>query len=105
MTDTTLFTMCARAFPILVHMEQNADLKRRVTEIREVTGCVHGEIQSHLLFTFDIEDNIYDGDTCVRIDGAFHQLEPISQELAKRMLKRAHGAELQQFLEVEHERP
>jgi len=106
MTDTTLFAMCARAFPILVHMEQNADRKRRVTEIREVTGCVHGEIQSHLLFNFDVEDNIYDGDTCVRTDGTFRQLEPISQELAKRMLKKgARRSELQQFLEVEHERP
>ena len=104
MTDTTLFAMCARAFPILVHMEQNADRKRRVTEIREVTGCVHGEIQSHLLFNFDVEDNIYDGDTCVRTDGTFRQLEPISQELAKRMLKKgARRSELQQFLEVEHE--
>jgi pilus assembly protein CpaF len=106
MTDTTLFTMCARAFPILVHMEKNADLKRRVTEIREVTGCVHGEIQSHLLFQFDIEDNIYEGDTCVRTEGAFRQLKPISQELAKRMLKKgARRSELQQFLEVEHGRP
>lgn len=106
MTDTTLFAMCARAFPILVHMEQNADRQRRVTEIREVTGCVHGEVQSHLLFQFDIADNIYDGDTCIRTDGAFRQLEPISQELAKRMLKKgARRSELQQFLEVEHERP
>lgn len=106
MTDTTLFAMCARAFPILVHMEQNADHQRRVTEIREVTGCVHGEIQSHLLFEFDIEDNIYEGDTCVRTEGTFRQLEPISRELAKRMLKKgARRSELQQFLEVEHERP
>ncbi|MET0018003.1 ATPase, T2SS/T4P/T4SS family [Oscillibacter sp.] len=106
MTDTTLFAMCARAFPILVHMEKNADQQRRVTEIREVTGCVHGEIQSHLLFNFDIQDNIYDGDTCVRTEGAFLQLAPISQELAKRMLKKgARRSELQQFLEVEHGRP
>ena len=102
MTDTTLFAMCARAFPILVHMEKNADQKRRVMEIREVTGCVHGEVQSHLLFDFDIEDNVYEEDTCVKTVGAFRQLEPISQELAKRMLKKgARRRELQPFLEVE----
>ena len=98
--------MCARAFPILVHMEKNADLQRRVTEIREVTGCVHGEIQSHLLFKFTIEDNIYEGDTCVQTKGTFRQLEPISQSLVERMLKKgARRSELQQFLEVEHGRP
>ena len=102
MTDTTLFAMCARAFPILVHMEKNADQKRRVMEIREVTGCVHGEVQSHLLFDFDIEDNVYEEDTCVKTVGAFRQLEPISQERAKRMLKKgARRRELQPFLEVE----
>ena len=104
MTDTTLFSMCARAFPLLVHMEKNADLQRRVTEIREVTGCVHGEVQSQLLFKFDIEDNLYEGDVCVETVGAFRQLKPISQELAKRMLKKgARRSELQQFLEVEHD--
>ncbi|MEA4993930.1 MAG: ATPase, T2SS/T4P/T4SS family [Oscillibacter sp.] len=103
MTDATLFSMCARAFPLLVHMEQNADRQRRVTEIREVTGCVHGEIQSHLLFEFDIQDNVYEGDRCIRTEGSFRQLAPISHSLAKQMLKKgARRSELQQFLEVEH---
>jgi len=88
MTDSTLFSMCARAFPILVHMELNADLQRRVTEIREVTGCEHGEIQSHLLYKFQIRDNIYEGDTCVRVDGFFQQLESISGDLQERLLKK-----------------
>lgn len=88
MTDSTLFSMCARAFPILVHMDLGADLQRRVTEIREVTGFDHGEIQSHLLYEFEVRDNIYEGDTCVRVDGSFQQLDPISDELQKRLLKK-----------------
>ena len=48
--------MFARAFPILVHLKKGADRKRRVTEIREVTGCVKGEIQSNMLFEYLVED-------------------------------------------------
>ena len=103
MTDETLFSMCARAFPILVHMEQGADHRRRVTEIREVTGCDHGVVRSQLLWEFKITDNIYEGDTCVRTEGAFRHLAPISSELMARMLKKgARRSQLTQFLEVEH---
>lgn len=38
MSDSTLYSMCARAFPLLIHMELCTDGTRRVTEIREVTG-------------------------------------------------------------------
>ena len=103
MTDETLFSMCARAFPILVHMEQGADHRRRVTEIREVTGCDHGVVRSQLLWEFKITDNIYEGDACVRTEGAFRHLAPISSELMARMLKKgARRSQLTQFLEVEH---
>ena len=88
MSDHTLYSMCARAFPILVHMELCADLKRRVTEIREVTGYTHGELESRLLYEFDVYDNIYEGDTCVRVDGEFRRLAPLSEPLFKRLLKK-----------------
>lgn len=101
MTDSTLFSMCARAFPILVHMELEADLIRRVTEIREVTGCDHGEIQSHLLWDFDVEDNIYEGDVCVRVDGDFRQTGTVSPALQKRLLKKgARRSELEPYAEL-----
>lgn len=99
MTDTTLFSMCARAFPILVHMELGPDLTRRVTEIREVTGCDHGEIQSHLLWEYEVQDNIYEGDVCVRVDGNFHQMDTISPGLQKRLLKKgARRSQLESYL-------
>ena len=99
MTDKTLYSMCARAFPILVHMELGADRKRRVTEIREVTGFEGGELKSHLLYEFDVFDNIYDGDTCLRVEGAFQRVTPISTHLVRQLLKKgARRSELEPYM-------
>ena len=99
MSDPTLFGMAARAFPILVHMEKGPDRRRRVTEIREVTGYHNGEIQSTLLFEFDVEDNIYNGDVCIEVKGKFCQLAGISLGLQKRLLKKgARRAELEPYI-------
>lgn len=101
MSDATLYGMFARAFPILVHMKKGADRKRRVTEIREVTGCVKGEIQSKMLFEYIVEDNIYEGDTCIRVKGDFCQVNPISEELVKRLLdKGARRLEIEPYLKI-----
>lgn len=102
MSDPTLFGMAARAFPILVHMEKGSDRCRRVTEIREVTGYHNGEIQSTLLFEFDVEDNIYKGDICIEVKGRFRQLAGISLSLQKRLLKKgARRAELEPYITPE----
>lgn len=99
MSDPTLFGMVARAFPILVHMDKGRDRRRRVTEIREVTGYHNGELQSTLLFEFDVEDNIYDGDVCVEVKGKFRQLAGISLGLQKRLLKKgARRGELEPYI-------
>lgn len=100
MSDNTLYSMCARAFPILVHIEKGPDLKRRVMEIREVTGYKDGLIQSHLLYDFDIYDNIYNGNECVKVDGKFRHLAPLSNALVKRLLKKgATRHELTPYME------
>ncbi len=99
MTDNTLYGMCASAFPLLIHMEVGADGVRRVTEIREVTGYVRGDLQSHLLFEFDVKDNIYDGDVCVKTDGSFVQCGSPSQQMVKQLLKKgAKRSEIEKFL-------
>ena len=99
MSDPTLFGMAARAFPVLVHMEKGPDQRRRVTEIREVTGYHKGEIQSTLLFEFDVKDNIYEGDVCVELKGEFRQLAGISVGLQKRLLKKgARRVELEPYI-------
>lgn len=99
MSDNTLYTMACRAFPILVHVESGSDRRRRVTEIREVTGFENAAIQSHMLFEFEIWDNLYEGDTCVAVDGRFRRLAPISTALSKRLLKKgARRQELAPFL-------
>lgn len=99
MSDSTLYSMVSRAFPILVHMESGPDRRRRVTEIREVTGCLQGEVQSQLLFEFRVEDNLYHEDDSVTVLGRFEQLNSISPQLQKRLLKKgARQADLAPFV-------
>lgn len=101
MSDSTLYKMACRAFPVLIHMESGPDRRRRVTEIREVTGYAMGEVQSTMLYEFDVEDNIYEGDRCVRTVGDFKRLSPISEGIRKRMLKKgATRAQLAPFVGV-----
>lgn len=100
MSDTTLYGMACRAFPLLVHMESGADGSRRVTEIREVMGYEQGYIQSQMLYEFVVEDNIFEGDICTRVEGRFELLANPSPALQKRLLKRgARRAELEPFLQ------
>jgi pilus assembly protein CpaF len=104
MSDETLYEMAARAFPILVHAEKNTDNKRRITEIREVTGYDNGKIQSKMLFEYVIQDNIYDGDVCTEVVGDFIHLNPISGKLAQRLLKKgARKIEIEPYMNIEGE--
>ncbi|SBV91298.1 conserved hypothetical protein [uncultured Eubacteriales bacterium] len=104
MDDSTLFSMVSRAFPILVHVEACSDRVRRVTEIREVTGYKNGELLSQLLFEFDVRDNVYDGEDCVRVEGNFVQVNPISERLRKWLLKKgARKADLEPFITIKED--
>lgn len=88
MSDDTLYSMATRAFPILVHAEKNKDNKRRITEIREVTGYENGKVQSKMLFEFEIQDNVYNGDVCTEVIGDFVQKGAISDSLTQRLLRK-----------------
>ena len=100
MEDSTLYSMCVRAFPILLHIEKGVDHVRRVTEIREVTGYSNGQVQSQLLFDFYMEDNILE-DGVKKVLGHFRQCNPISDELAQRLMKKgACRSELAPYLKV-----
>lgn len=91
--------MCARAFPLLIHMEKCADGVRRVTEIREVMGYDNGSLQSQLLFEFEVEDNIYEGDRCVLTEGKFKQLHSPSAQMVKQLLKKgARRSEIDRYI-------
>lgn len=99
MDDSTLFGMVSRAFPVLVHMELGEDRRRRVTEIREVSGYRNNELQSTLLWEFEVEDNIYDADGSCTVIGEFKQLHGISKNLQKQFLKKgARKTDLAPFI-------
>lgn len=102
MSDNTLYDMCASAFPLLIHMDQGSDGVRRVTEIREVTGYDHGDMKSHLLYEFDVEDNIYEGDVCTKVVGRFVRRHAPSERLVKQLLKKgARRSEIDAFVKKE----
>lgn len=104
MSDTTLYDMCASAFPILIHMEMGADGVRRVTEIREVTGYEQGDMKSHLLFEFKVFDNVYDGDVCTKVVGNFNRCGVPSDQLIQQLLKKgAKRSELTPFTATDEE--
>lgn len=104
MDDSTLFGMAARAFPILIHMELGADHKRRVTEIREVTRYHNGEIESTLLWAFDVEDNVYKEDGTCEVKGDWQMLRGISENLQRRLLKKGVSrSEMTPFLRSNHD--
>ena len=100
MEDSTLYSMCVRAFPLLLHMEKGVDHARRVTEIREVIGYQNGEVQSQLLFDFYLEDNIIENGV-KKVLGHFRQCNPISENLMQRLMKKgACRSELLPYLQV-----
>lgn len=100
MEDSTLYSMCVRAFPILVHIEKGIDRTRRVTEIREITGYTHGEVQSTALFEWQTEDNIVvDGEK--KVIGYYQHCNSISEELRQRLMKKgASKSELMPYIQT-----
>lgn len=99
MTDATLYSMYARAFRILVHIELCADRVRRVTEIREVLGCHKGELSTSLLYEYTVQDNVYEGEQCIRVNGAWRRGHEISGDLTQFLLKKgARRSELTPYL-------
>lgn len=107
MSDSTLFGMAGRAFPILVHMDLGLDRKRRVTEIEEVLGCTNGVLQTQMLYEFEIADNVYEDEeeeVCLEVRGTFRHLAAISPQLVKRLLKKgATRAKMAPFVTVKGE--
>lgn len=98
MSDHTLYSMCARAFPLLVHMAQGADRRRRVTEIREVCGYSEKGLNTRLLWEFSVTDNIYEGDVCTFVRGEWVKTNPMSDALKSALLKKgAKRSEIERF--------
>lgn len=99
MEDATLYSMFARAFPILVHQEKLADGKRKVTQIYEVIGYTGGEMQYNPIYEYEVIENKYDNyDKITETVGEFRQTSSISKKLSQKLLKRgAKVEELKRF--------
>lgn len=101
MTDSTLLTMAAQAFPILVHIEKNADNVRRITEISEVIGYDGISVKQNMLYQFMCDDTIERDNENVLVNPRFERLSSISEKLKQRMLRKgASRAKLNVYTEV-----
>lgn len=94
LTDSTLYSMFTRAFPILVHQEKLADGKRRITQIFELSGYKNGELEYNPIFQYEVHDNIYENDEILRVDGSFEHLNSISKKMQQTLLKRGARREV-----------
>lgn len=87
LSDDTLLYMAAKAFPILVHIEKNKDNVRRVVDIAQTLSSGNGGTEVSSIFTFDIEDNIYE-DGGVTVVGSFEKVGSVSDELRALLLRK-----------------
>jgi pilus assembly protein CpaF len=86
MNDTTLQSLVAEAFPIVVFAKKLEDNSRKIMEITECEILSDGNRKMRTLFRFNVNENKRDGDT-TKVLGAFERAEDISDKLKKRLLE------------------
>lgn len=85
--DNMLLDMIIEAFPIVVYKKKLADKTRKIMEVFEALGRQDGDVCGNTLYRYRVTDNIYRGDTVVRVEGVHQKVHPISDALARRMLE------------------
>jgi pilus assembly protein CpaF len=81
-SDEMLYRMISRAFPIIVFQHQLADGSRKIMEIIEAVGFEKDEIICNTLFSYGIQENIYDQNgALIEIKGKNIKGKPISSKL------------------------
>lgn len=91
MSDNTLLSMAAQAFPILVHVELCPDKVRRITEIAEVVEYDGNIVHQNMLYEFLNDDTIHDGTSVNLINPHFKRVGDISTKMFHKMLKKGAG--------------
>lgn len=88
MSDSTLLSMAAKAFPILVHVELCPDNIRRITEISEVLNYDGRIIHQQMLYQFECADTVEDGLNNRLINPRFVKVGGLSENLRRKMLRK-----------------
>ena len=94
--------MCIRdrAYPIVVFTKQLEDRSRKIMEILEGEDFRDGQLISHTLYKFEVEDNVTDQNGEVHVVGHHRKMGLISDALKKRLLDNGiSNKELQEFMQ------
>ena len=82
--DKTLYNLVTEAFPIVMFVKKLEDSSRKIMEITECEIMPDGERHIRTLFRYNITENsVLKGK--VTIKGAFERVNPISENLQKRL--------------------
>lgn len=100
LSDTTLYTLAIKAFPILVYSQNCDDGVRRITEICECR-IENGQPAFQTLWEFITTGNRIVGGKTV-VDGHFEKIGTISTDLQNRLLRKGMPKDiLRKFLKLE----
>jgi len=100
MDDSVLMEIMVEAYPIVVFTKQLEDRSRKIMEILEGEDFRDGQLISHTLYKFEVEDNVTDGDGNVRVVGHHRKAGLISDTLKKRLLDNGiSNKELAEFMQ------
>ena len=84
MNDKTLYNLVTEAFPIVMFAKKLEDSSRKIMEITECEITPDGERKIYTLFRYNITENsVSKGKAVIR--GAFERVNPISENLKKRL--------------------
>ena len=95
-----LFLLEERIGTIVVFTKQLEDRSRKIMEILEGEDFRDGQLVSHTLYKFEVEDNVTDRDGNVRVVGHHRKVGLISDTLKKRLLDNGiSNKELAEFMQ------
>ena len=100
MDDAVLMEIMVEAYPIVVFTKQLEDRSRKIMEILEGEDFRDGQLISHTLYKFEVEDNVTDQNGEVHVVGHHRKMGLISDALKKRLLDNGiSNKELQEFMQ------
>lgn len=103
MSDETLMGFVTEAYPIVAFCKQLENKQRRLMEIMECEICSDGTRNFRPLFQYQITENrIEDGKFIIK--GEHHQIQPISESLARRFMENGMPQEILEKLLMKSEK-
>ena len=104
MDDAVLMEIMVEAYPIVVFTKQLEDRSRKIMEILKGEDYRDGQLISHTLYKFEVEDNVTDEKGEIHVVGHHRKVGLISDTLKKRLLDNGiSNKELAEFMDAPKE--